>query len=110
MPEADHADVAWVPHVPLREAKASFSELVARADLLGEVTVLTKHGRPAAVIAPTHVGGHQALLAELWALLDRLSPPGEDPHVDDARSRQRRERPLSAPLVSPVAAVNQAGR
>ncbi|MEU4532055.1 type II toxin-antitoxin system prevent-host-death family antitoxin [Micromonospora ureilytica] len=110
MPEADHADVAWVPHVPLREAKASFSELVARADLLGEVTVLTKHGRPAAVIAPTHVVDHQALLAELWALLDRLSPPGEDPNVDDARSRQRRDRPLSAPLVTQFAVVNQAGR
>jgi hypothetical protein len=35
-------DTTSQPHVLLREAK--FSELVARADLTGQVTVLTTHG------------------------------------------------------------------
>ena len=73
--------------MPLREAKACFSELVARANLLGEVTVLTKHGRPAAAIAPADAAEAQARLVELWQLLDRVCPPGTDAGVDDARAR-----------------------
>lgn len=76
--------------VPLREAKACFSELVARADLLGQVTVLTKHGRPAAAIVPVGVGADvtdaQAAVVTLCGLLDRVCPPGQDPVVDDARA------------------------
>jgi prevent-host-death family protein len=102
MPVADLDDVGAVSRVPLREAKASFSELVARADLLDEVTVLTKHGRPAAAIVPAHVGADvaetRATVAALWVLLDRLCPPGQDAAVDDARAgheapqRSRRRR------------------
>jgi prevent-host-death family protein len=88
-----------MPRVPLRKAKACFSELVARAELLGEVTVLTKHGRPAAAIVSASAGADvadaQATLAALWTLLDRVCPPGRDPAVDDARTRlhARRSRP-----------------
>ena len=78
--------------VPLREAKACFSELVARADLLGEVIVLTKHGRPAAAIAPADAAEAQAMLAELWQLLDRVCPPGMDTGVDAVRARRRARR------------------
>jgi hypothetical protein len=76
-------DIASRPHVLLREAK--FSERVARADLTGQVTVLTKHERPAAAIvaavlvaetwtAPAHV-------EQLWTYLDRgcLPAAGHDP-------------------------------
>jgi prevent-host-death family protein len=37
--------------VQLREAKARFSALVAAAER-GEATVVTKHGRPAAMVVP----------------------------------------------------------
>jgi prevent-host-death family protein len=85
-----------VTGIPLREAKACFSELVARADLLGEVTVLTKHGRPAAAIAPAYAADTEAIIAELWRLLDRICPPGTDTTVDDARARLRRRLSRSA--------------
>ncbi|WP_204010408.1 type II toxin-antitoxin system Phd/YefM family antitoxin [Virgisporangium aurantiacum] len=62
--------------MPLRQAKACFSELVARADLVGTVTVLTKHGRPAAAIVPV------TLLAELVAL--RAVVDGADERSGDA--------------------------
>ncbi|GAA4567850.1 hypothetical protein GCM10023176_21030 [Micromonospora coerulea] len=102
MPGADLADLGSVSQVPLREAKACFSELVARADLLDEVTVLTKHGRPVAAIVPAYVGvdvaDAQAAVSALWVLLDRLCPPGHDPAVDDARTRARTcRRHRSAP-------------
>ena len=37
--------------LPLREAKASFSAVVAAAER-GEATTITKNGRPAAVVVP----------------------------------------------------------
>jgi prevent-host-death family protein len=40
-----------VKTVTLREAKAALSALVAAAER-GEVTTITKHGRPAAVVVP----------------------------------------------------------
>lgn len=98
--------------VPLREAKASFSELVARADLLGQVTVLTKHGRPAAAIVPAAVGadlaGARATVGQLWELLDRVCPRGQDSTVDDARTRIRSGAP--AGLVIGPARVERLGR
>lgn len=57
--------------MPLRQAKACFSELVARADLVGTVTVLTKHGRPAAAIVPV------AVLEELDALRAAAGEAGD---------------------------------
>jgi prevent-host-death family protein len=88
------ADEPGVPRVPLREAKATFSELVARADLVGEVTVLTKHGRAAAAIVPacliTDTPKGRAYLQQLWGYLDRWCPPGVDEDVDAARERYRR--------------------
>lgn len=80
--------------MPLRRAKACFSELITRADLLSQVTVLTKHGRPAAAIVPVGqaagAAAAQVVLDELWMLLDRCSPPGADRVVDEARVRHRR--------------------
>ena len=71
-------DGSGVPRVPLREAKATFSELVARADLVGEVTVLTKHGRGgcdrARMLDHRHCEGASSL-RQLWAYLDRWCPP-----------------------------------
>jgi antitoxin Phd len=37
--------------LPLRQAKASFSAVVEAAER-GEATMITKHGRPAAVVVP----------------------------------------------------------
>ncbi len=80
--------------MPLREAKARFSELVARAELIGEVTVLTKHGRPAAAIMPTRLIADTpvgpAYVQQLWAYLDRWCPPGTDKDVDAARECHQR--------------------
>ncbi|WP_239161072.1 type II toxin-antitoxin system Phd/YefM family antitoxin [Virgisporangium ochraceum] len=98
-------DVA-LTHLPLRRAKASFSELVSRADLMGEVTVLTKHGRPAAAIVPADraagAAAARALLDEVWALLDRRCPPGTDEVVDGARVRHRR-----LPTAATVSAIGE---
>jgi prevent-host-death family protein len=97
-------DVA-VTQLPLRTAKACFSELVTRADLLGEVTLLTKHGRPAAAIVPADraagAAAAQVLLDEVWALLDRCCPPGSDRVVDEARVRHRR-LPAAATATAPA--------
>jgi prevent-host-death family protein len=97
-----------VTQFPLRRAKACFSELVARADLLGEVTVLTKHGRPAAAIVPAGqaagAAGAQVLLDELWSLLDRCCPPGTDRAMDEVRVRHRR-LPAAAAAGPVIAAV-----
>ncbi len=58
------SDADGVERVPLRQAKAHFSRLVSRAELLDEVTVLTKHGRAAAAIVPART----ALIAARSAL------------------------------------------
>ena len=99
MADSGSKGTAAVPHVPLREAKAAFSELVARADLVGEVTVLTKHGRPAAAIVPAALVADTpkgpAQLNQLWEYLDRWCPPGADQDVDAARELHRRPAPRS---------------
>jgi prevent-host-death family protein len=43
--------------VSIAEAKAKFSELVNRAAYGGERIVITKRGRPIAVLSPPSVGG-----------------------------------------------------
>ena len=94
-------DPSWAGgavEVPLREAKAGFSDLVARADLLGQVTVLTKHGRPAAALVPAPAAQAPAMLAELWQLLDRVCPPGTNPGVDEVRARQLHRSSPAVPL------------
>lgn len=85
-------DTTSQPHVLLREAK--FSELVARADLTGQVTVLTTHGRPAAAIDPAALVAEAptapAHVEQLWTYLDRGCPPAADQDLAAAREHHRR--------------------
>jgi prevent-host-death family protein len=102
-----------VTQLPSRRAKARFSELARRADLLGEVTVSTKHGRPAAAIVPADraagAAAAAALLDEAWTLLDRCCPPGADDVVDEARVRQRRLPTAATVAVTPGPVIARAG-
>jgi prevent-host-death family protein len=66
MDDSGAATVDTPVQMPLRQAKARFSELVARADLVGTITILTKHGRAAAAIVPL------AVLDDLAALRAEL--------------------------------------
>jgi prevent-host-death family protein len=47
--------------VSIAEAKARFSELVNRAGYGGERIIITKHGKPIAVLSPPMTGGLAAV-------------------------------------------------
>ena len=75
----------------LRDAKASFSAVIAAAQR-GEVTTITKHGRPAAVVVPIAdaerlFGARQPSFAELLLSIpypietDRDNSPLRDPDL-----------------------------
>ena len=81
----------------LVEAKAHLSDLVDRAERTGQLTLICRHGRPAAAIVPVNVaesaeaGSSLGLLpAEAIALLDRMAKrPLPDMSVDEALGRDR---------------------
>src|SRR5262245_27172106 len=67
--------------VSIAEAKARFSELVNRAAYGGERIVITKRGRPIAVLSPPVAGG----LGAVKGWLDE-----KDPFFKDIEERERK--------------------
>ncbi len=70
--------------VPLRDAKARLSELVAAAEK-GEATTITKHGRPAAVLMPVEAATSVLRKAKPSFAELLLSIPQQIPYERDPR-------------------------
>jgi prevent-host-death family protein len=70
----------------LREAKAKFSALVEAAEK-GETTIVTKHGRPAAMVVPMHEG--RGSKPEKPSLVDYFVSMPADIPIRRNRSRAR---------------------
>ena len=70
--------------VPLRDAKARLSELVAAAEK-GEATTITKHGRPAAVLVSVEAATSLLTKAKPSFAELLLSIPHEIPYERDPR-------------------------
>lgn len=60
--------------IPLAEAKSHLSELVVRAAFGGEEFLITRRGRPAAVLAPARPARTGGSLAEVRGWLDPDDP------------------------------------
>ncbi len=74
--------------LPFDEVKASFSATVGRAEQ-GEPTVITRHGRPAAVVVPWATWERLNRIPSLGALL-MAAPiePGDIPERDGSGARK----------------------
>lgn len=75
--------------VSIAEAKAKFSELVNRAAYGGEKIVITKRGRPIAILCPPTIGG----LGSVKGWLNERDPFFKD---IDAIGRKRHQTSLRA--------------
>lgn len=63
--------------VQLRDAKAKLSALIDAAER-GEVTTITKHGKPAAMIVPMGVGLGAEPQDDAWNLIEHLLTMPDD--------------------------------
>lgn len=59
MGHTDPMSKAAIRKVPVAEAKANFSQLVDAAEHHGRRTLITRHGKPAAMLVPIDVVGIQ---------------------------------------------------
>jgi prevent-host-death family protein len=84
----------------LVEAKAHLSELVDRAERKGQLTLICRHGKPAAAIVPVDVATSAEARAtarlsekEASALLDRMASRAlPEMTIDEALGRERLDR------------------
>lgn len=80
--------------IPLAEAKSRLSELVVRAAFGGEEFVITRRGRPAAVLAPASPSRDRADLADARGWLAKGDPLFRSLAEVRALSRKRGPRAL----------------
>ena len=74
-------------HVPISEFKDHASELVAAAER-GEEIVITRHGKPAVLLAPLREQAFdrdeaEAAMARILARRDRMAAEGRTARVDE---------------------------
>jgi prevent-host-death family protein len=74
--------------VQLREGKAQFSALIEAAEK-GEPTIVTKHGRPAAMVVPIDEG-RKLYPQKKPSLIEYLMTMPEDIPIRRSRSRARK--------------------
>jgi len=80
--------------ISLAEAKSRLSELVVRAAYGGEEFVITRRGRPAALLTPTRPGGARNDLADIRGWLE------PDDAFFDAIEESRRRSRKTGPRIS----------
>ena len=83
--------------IPVAEAAKDFLKLLDRVEREHESAVLTREGKPVAMLSPVL---EQALtgaeLAEHWSKMDKLPPAEANAFADDIESARRNLPPLKS--------------